>query len=126
MESNVIGFNIESEAFEPFRFDFNSTLNEALNTMVLKGTEEAIVGARLKIKLERTNKIDEVGTVRDVLVPSVIHNVKYGVKVEGGVVGGLQGEWELVADDKGRYGLRPIGDGQMSVEDYADTEAENT
>lgn len=126
MESNVVGFNIESEAFEPFRFDFNSTLNEALNTMVLKGTEEATVNARLKIKLERTNKIDDIGTVRDPLVPSVIHNVKYGVKVEGGVVGGLQGEWELVADDNGRYGLRPIDDGQMSVEDFADAEVSDT
>lgn len=126
MESDVVGFNIESEAFEPFRFDFNSTLNEALNTMILKGTEEALVSARLKIKLERTNKIDGIGTVRDVLMPSVIHNVKYGVKVEGGVVGGLQGEWELVADDNGRYGLRPIDDGQMSVEDFTNTEADNS
>lgn len=126
MESNVVGFNIESEAFEPFRFDFNSTLTEALNTMVLKGTEEALVSARLKIKLERTNKIDEIGTVRDVLVPSVIHNVKYGVKVEGGVVGGLQGEWELVSDSNGRYGLRPIDDGQMNINDFVDAKVENT
>lgn len=126
MENNVVGFNIESEAFEPFRIDFNGTMNEALNTMVLKGTEEAIVNARLKIKLERMNKIDGMGTVRDVLVPSVIHNVKYGVKVEGGIVGGLQGEWELVADNNGRYGLRPIDDGQMSIDDFHDAEVENT
>lgn len=117
MENSTMNFTIESDAFEPFRTDFNCMLAETLDNMVNKGTEEAIVNAKFKIKLSRLDKVDEMGNVHDVVCPSVIHAVRYAMKVEGNVVGGLQGDWELVTDDKGRYGLRPIDDGQISIED---------
>lgn len=126
--------NLDSDAFNAFKSDFNMILQNTIATMQQKGVEDASITVKFDILLlqqanPNVDAPDSIGE-RDITSPTFKHKVTASMKIKsekGGYVGGPN--YELVWDkDKRDYVIKPIKDNQTSIFDddyHYDPEQEN-
>lgn len=115
--------NLDSDAFNAFKSDFNMILRNTIATMQQKGVEDASITVKFDILLlqqanPNVDAPDSIGE-RDITSPTFKHKVTASMKIKsekGGYVGGP--DYELVWDkDKRDYVIKPIKDNQTSIFD---------
>ena len=115
--------NLDSDAFNAFKSDFNMILRNTLLTMQQKDVEDASITVKFDISLLKqanpnVDSPDSIGE-RDITSPTFKHKVAASMKIKaekGGYVGGS--DYELVWDkDKRDYVMKPIKDNQTSIFD---------
>ncbi len=121
--SKPMVLNLDSEAFNAFKSDFNMILRNTLATMQQKEVEDASITVKFDISLlQRVNpNVDAPDSPgeRDITSPTFKHKVAASMKIKsekGGYVGGP--DYELVWDKtKSDYVMKPIKDNQTSIFD---------
>ena len=121
--SKPMVLNLDSEAFNAFKSDFNMILRNTLSTMQQKEVEDASITVKFDISLlQRVNpNVDAPDSPgeRDITSPTFKHKVADSMKIKsekGGYVGGL--DYELVWDKtKSDYVMKPIKDNHTSIFD---------
>lgn len=115
--------NLDSDAFNAFKSDFNMILRNTLLTMQQKDVEDASITVKFDISLLKqanpnVDSPDSIGE-RDITSPTFKHKVAASMKIKsekGGYVGGP--DYELVCDkDKRDYVIKPIKDNQTCIFD---------
>lgn len=115
--------NLDSDAFNAFKSDFNMILRNTLLTMQQKDVEDASITVKFDISLLKqanpnVDSPDSIGE-RDITSPTFKHKVAASMKIKaekGGYVGGS--DYELVWDkDKRDYVMKLIKDNQTSIFD---------
>ena len=115
--------NLDSDAFNAFKSDFNMILRNTIATMQQKGVEDASITVKFDILLlqqanPNVDAPDSIGE-RDITSPTFKHKVTASMKIKsekGGYVGGP--DYELVwGKDKRDYVIKPIKDNQTSIFD---------
>lgn len=121
--SKSMVLNLDSEAFNAFKSDFNMILRNTLATMQQKEVEDASITVKFDISLlqhvnPNVDAPDSPGE-RDITSPTFKHKVAASMKIKsenGGYVGGP--DYELVWDKtKSDYVMKPIKDSQTSIFD---------
>ncbi len=121
--SKPMVLNLDSEAFNAFKSDFNMILRNTLATMQQKEVEDASITVKFDISLlQHVNpNVDAPDSPweRDITSPTFKHKVAASMKIKsekGGYVGGP--DYELVWDKtKSDYVMKPIKDNQTSIFD---------
>lgn len=126
-----MALNLESEAFNAFKADFNMILKNTLTTMQQKEVEESSITVKFDVLLMQllnpnVDSPDSSGE-RSITSPTFKHKITANMKIKtekGGAVGGR--DFELYWDrDKRDYIMRPIKDGQTSMFDDYDYDQED-
>lgn len=116
--------SLSENTFEQMKADFDSILNRTIGNMEMKGASEATVTMKLIISLEKTTTYTDHGPL-DVTRPVFKHDISSVMQVKDKKSGQLDEEMALVFDDTtGEYILRPIRDGQMTMDDIIDADYE--
>lgn len=120
MNRNDITLNMESDAFNVMRHDFNEVMNTTLRNMAKKDSDFAEVTVKLKITLmEAVQPID--GSFRNYTRPHLSHKISSVMQVRDEKSGAFTGDYELVLDKETKeYVMRPVDDEQMSLFDRED------
>lgn len=127
MLSEDIQLNIESEAFENMRTDFDTILKRTLQNLTEKGSSEATVNVKLTVKLDDypVPQAAHNSFAKTYKRPSFQHKIGSVLQIKMQEAGKFDGEYELVWDsDVQDYVLRKVVNGQTSVFDadyYAET-----
>ena len=116
---NVFDLNLNGDTFNALKSDFNMVLRKTLSNMEVKGSEEAELTVKLKIKLKKErDPFAGEGIPREMAVPKFDHKVSSVMQIKDELTGSLGGNYELVWDgERGEYILREIVDGQMNMFD---------
>lgn len=123
MNSNdILKLNINSNAFENLKADFDKVLRRTLGNMQIKESDEATLTLKLSIKLTDMEVPDF-----DAAYPNAmrkIHKLRFDHKVSSVMQikteesGHLKGEYELVWDEEAQdFVMKPIDDGQRTLFD---------
>ncbi len=122
MYKNDQKLSLNENTFAQMKEDFDSILNRTIGNMEMKGADEATVTLKLVVKLEKTTTFSETGPL-DVTRPNFKHDISSVMQVKDKKSGQLNEEMALVFDEAlGEYVLRPIRDGQMTIDDYVDAQ----
>ena len=132
MKNEVYALNLEGEAFNALKMDFNQILNALLNTMLQKESENAVITVKLKVSLSDGTAPDLAVTAyhadRDITVPKFEHNISSVVQIKDKKEGYVGGDnYEMFWDKESKcYAIRPIKASQCSLyeEDYSSGEYE--
>jgi ribosomal protein S25 len=124
--------NLESEAFNSLKMDFNNMLRKILATMTQKESENGEINIKLKITLYGTTAPDiqtsEYHADREVFCPKFEHTITSSIQIKEkatGFVGGF--DYELVWDKHlGEFVMLPVQDAQQSMFDEPDESQENS
>lgn len=124
--ANILELNINSNAFENMKEDFNAVLKRTLANMQQKGSNEAALTLKLSISLDESEVRDfdsqEPNAYRRVYKPGFDHKISSVMQIKTEKSGSFNGEYELVWDeDLEDFVMKPINNGQPSFfdEDYA-------
>lgn len=120
--NNILTLNIDSDAFESLREDFDEVLKRTLGNMQVKGGEEAALNIKIAIKLEEVTVPDfEAGTkdaTKVIHKPRFDHKVSSVMQIKTEESGSFKGEYELVWDEDAQdFIMKPIDNGQGSLFD---------
>lgn len=129
MSKNVYALNLDSDAFNSLKTDFNQILRQTLSTMLQKEGEKAELKLSLKITLTEGMAPDlqehKYESEREIIIPKFDHKISSVMQYKdekSGHVGGA--EYELVWDkDSCTYVMRPIKDAQMNLFDAVEDES---
>lgn len=121
--SKPMVLNLESEAFNAFKSDFNMILRNTLSTMQQKEVEDASISVKFDVSLiqQANPNLDAPDShgERDITSPTFKHKITANMKIKsekGGYVGGP--DYELVWDkDAKDYVMKSIKDTQTSIFD---------
>lgn len=133
MNKSAYALNLNSDAFNAFKSDFDAILKKTLNTMLQKESESAELTAKIKITLTPGTAPDlEISAYhadREITSPKFNHKISSVMQIKdekSGYVGG--NDFELVWDrEKGDYIMRAVKDAQRSLfeDDQPEEPAEN-
>jgi len=130
MKNKGHALNLQSDAFNAFKTDFNSLLKKTIYTMEQKEGEVAKISATFKISLTKDMAPDPQITAyaaeREVIIPKIEHKLKSLIQIQDERSGVLGGEkYEMVWDKKlGEYVIREIKDGP-TLFDYMNDDDED-
>ena len=121
-QQNVLALNINSEAFNAMKEDFNKILKRTLSNMEMKDSDAAEMTVKLKITLTKDEAPDfdivAYQATREVIKPSFTHKVSSVMQIKDEESGFLKGDYELVWDKElGDYVMKPIENSQRSFFD---------
>jgi hypothetical protein len=125
MNPKIFDLNLDGDAFEALKADFNAVLRKTISNMEQKGSYVAEITAKMKISLS-SERVPDLSTVnyeatRDTIVPKFEHKVSSVIQIKDEVNGSLNGRYELIWDaERGEYVMREIFDGQISMYDDDD------
>lgn len=123
MNSNdILKLNINSNAFENLKADFDKVLRRTLGNMQIKESDEATLTLKLSIKLTEMEVPDfdaaYPNAVRKIHKPRFDHKVSSVMQIKTEESGHLKGEYELVWDEEAQdFVMKPIDDGQRTLFD---------
>ena len=109
-----LDFDINSEAFENLRFDFNMVLRDLIKNMMENGDEEGVISAKVKIKI--VDLRDEInGFIKEPQIEfKTESNISRKISTESDMPGQLQMMYDE-ADKRWKMVDRIVG--QMAMED---------
>ncbi|MBR6102605.1 MAG: hypothetical protein IKP95_09265 [Ruminococcus sp.] len=117
MAEKVYDLDINSEAFNAFKLDFNAILKALLHAMSKNGAENGEIAVSLKVNIEEKDVIDR-GYQRAANVPSFDHKITSKMQFKNEKKGSLSGNFELVYDEeKNEWCIKEIRDDQISFFD---------
>ena len=117
MYANDMSLSLKSDTFSALKEDFDSILARTIGNMEMKGAEEATVTLKLGISLEKSS-VNGPNGLQDITKPSFKHDISSVMQVKDKKSGALTGDYELVWDDgEGKYVMRRIDNGQVSIFD---------
>lgn len=123
-KNKVFDLDLNSDAFNSFKSDFNTMLKAILSGMEKNEAENGEISVTMKIGLEERDIVDR-GYSRRTKVPSFSHKVVSKMQFKTEKKGALSGNFELKFDEKtGKYLLVAIDDGQTSLFDDGSTAEE--
>ena len=99
MAEKVYDLDINSEAFNAFKLDFNAILKALLHAMSKNGAENGEIAVSLKVNIEEKDVIDR-GYQRAANVPSFDHKITSKMQFKNEKKGSLSGNFELVYDEE--------------------------
>lgn len=123
MNSNdILKLNINSNAFENLKADFDKVLRRTLGNMQIKESDEATLTLKLSIKLTEMEVPDfdaaYPNAMRKIHKPRFDHKVSSVMQIKTEESGHLKGEYELVWDEEAQdFVMKPIDDGQRTLFD---------
>lgn len=123
MNSNdILKLNINSNAFENLKADFDKVLRRTLGNMQIKESDEATLTLKLSIKLTDMEVPDfdaaYPNAMRKIHKPRFDHKVSSVMQIKTEESGHLKGEYELVWDEEAQdFVMKPIDDGQRTLFD---------
>lgn len=123
MNSNdILTLNINSNAFEAMKADFDKVLRRTLGNMQVKESKDATLTVKLNINLTEVEVPDfesaYPNAMRKINKPRFDHKVSSVMQIKSEESGSLKGEYELVWDeDKQDFVMKPIDNGQRSLFD---------
>ena len=125
MKPEITALNINSEAFEPMKKDFDRVLKKTLSNMYSKQSDVAEITLKLKIALEEETAPDinegVVTGTREIIVPTLNHKLSSVMQIKEETSGTFKGNYELVYDeDAQEFVIRPVEDAQMTFGDEFD------
>lgn len=129
--STKLALNLESDAFNSFKTDFNVMLRKLLHMMESQEAEEGALNVKMTVKLEKSQARDyqqkEYEAMRDITTPTFTHKVGISMQFKDEKSGALGGNYEMVYDKElGAYVMIDIETGQTSLfNSYADEHEEN-
>lgn len=124
VKNKTFDLDLNSDAFNAFKADFNAMLKAILSGMEKNEAENGEISVTMKIGLEERDVIDR-GYQRRTMVPSFSHKVVSKMQFKTEKKGALSGNFELKFDKKtGKYYLEEISDGQTSFFDDGATAEE--
>lgn len=131
MNANVMPLSLYGETFHALKDDFDSVMNRTVGNMEMKGASEATVTIKVKVSLEKTTARDLLANgydgLRDVITPKFEHKIDSVMQVKDKKAGCSDEGYELVWDqDKKRYILREVDDGQVVMDGYEDASDSET
>ena len=120
--TDILALNINSNAFENMKSDFDKVLRRTLGNMQSKESKEATLTVKLSISLTEAKVPDldspSVDAMRIVLKPRFDHKVSSVMQIKAEESGSLKGEYELIWDDESQdFVMKPIDNGQSSLFD---------
>lgn len=125
---NQMSLNLESDAFNAYKHDFNIVLRNLLRTMEQKGADTGEVNAKMKVTLDHGSVPvygDGDGTSRMAVTPKFQHKITSTMQIKNEASGELYGEFELIWDDEiNDYVIRPMEAAQMNIFDTMDEKPE--
>lgn len=122
--TKTFDLDLNSDAFNAFKADFNSVLKAILSGMEKNEAENGEISVTMKVGLEERDVVDR-GYSRRAMVPSFSHKVVSKVQFKSEKKGSLSGNYEIKYDKKsGKYYLKEISDGQTSFFDDGSTAEE--
>ena len=117
MKEKVYDLDINSEAFNAFKLDFNAILKALLHAMQKNGAENGEISVSLKVNIEEKDVMDR-GYQRAANVPSFDHKITSKMQFKNEKKGSLSGNYELIYDeDKKEWCIKEIRDDQISFFD---------
>lgn len=122
MGNNGYELNLQSDAFNAFKSDFNKMLRQILLAMESKEAEEGTMTIKFGITLSKES-VPDFGAPypdaqRDIVNPAFEHKITSQITLKASTDGILKGQYELVWDkDANEYVIRPIDNGQMHMDD---------
>ena len=130
MENNILKLNINSNAFENMKEDFDKVLKRTLGNMQIKESDEATLTLKLNISLTEMEVPDFESefpnAMRKIHKPRFDHKVSSVMQIKTEESGHLKGEYELVWDEEAQdFVMKPIDNGQTSFDDFVQTTAES-
>ena len=119
---DIIPLDINSDAFETMKRDFDKVLKTTLENMQIRGSNEAALTLKLNIGLAQIEIPDyessEEGATRIIYKPRIDHKVNSVMSIKSEESGRLSGEYELAWDNfRQNYVLKPIDDDQIDLFD---------
>lgn len=120
-KNKIFDLDLNSDAFNAFKSDFNTMLKAILSGMEKNEAENGEITVTMKVQLEEREIVDR-GYARVTKVPSFSHKVVSKMQFKTEKKGALSGNFELRFDEvTGKYQLVAIDDGQMSLFDDGST-----
>lgn len=123
MNSNdILKLNINSNAFENLKADFDKVLRRTLGNMQIKESNEATLTLKLSVKLTEMEVPDfdaaYPNAMRKIHKPRFDHKVSSVMQIKTEESGHLKGEYELVWDEEAQdFVMKPIDNGQKTLFD---------
>lgn len=115
--SKTFDLDLNSEAFNAFKTDFNTMLKGILSEMEKNESDSGEISVTMKIGLEEREIVDR-GYTRTAMVPSFSHKVVSKMQFKNEKKGSLTGNFVLKFDSKtGKYYLEEVNDGQTTFFD---------
>lgn len=127
--NSILTLNINSNAFEAMKTDFDKVLKRTLANMQIKESDAATLTIKLNITLTETDVPDfdaaNPNAMRKIQKPRFDHKVSSVMQIKSEESGSLKGEYELVWDEEAQdFIMKPIDDGQRSFfdDDYVEVD----
>lgn len=120
--NDILTLNINSNAFEAMKTDFDKVLRRTLGNMQTKESKDATLTVKLNINLTEVEVPDfesaYPNAMRKTNKPRFDHKVSSVMQIKSEESGSLKGEYELVLDeDEQDFVMKPIDNGQRTLFD---------
>lgn len=120
MKENMI-MSIDSDAFVDLRWKFDNVLSTVLKKMKIRDSDQATITVKIDIKLTDMETVDSrtgerIHAKNPTIGYKVQHKLEY--KSESGEEGTIQSADSYLDCVDGQWMIRPIEDGQLTIEDY--------
>lgn len=128
MNKSQFVLNLNSDAFNGLKLDFNNMLRKILATMTQKESENGEITIKLKITLTEGMAPDIKNSSyhadREIFSPKFEHSITSTIQIKDKATGYVGGDdYELVWDKRqGEYVMLPVKDAQKSFFDEPDEE----
>jgi hypothetical protein len=114
--------SISSEAFTDLRWKLDNVMATVLKKMKIRDADQASITLKIDIKLTDTETVDSrTGEKLHVKNPTIGYKVNHKLeyKNESGEEGTIQAADSYLDCIDGKWVIRPVENGQMTIEDYA-------
>lgn len=121
MRNNDMVMSISSDAFIDLRWKFDNVLATVLKKMKIRDSDTASITVKMDIKLENVKTVDsKTGEYLEVKNPTISFKVNHKLeyKSEAGEEGTIQRADSFLDCIDGKWVIRPVEDGQMTITDY--------
>ena len=120
MKENM-SMSIDSDAFVDLRWKFDNVLSTVLKKMKIRDSDQATITVKIDIKLTDMETVDSrtgerIHAKNPTIGYKVQHKLEY--KSESGEEGTIQSADSYLDCVDGQWMIRPIEDGQLTIEDY--------
>lgn len=126
MENHDMQLTLKGDTFLALQDDFDAILNRTIGNMEMKSADEATLTLKLKITLEKRSArsfSSGFDSAREIIKPAFAHEISSVMQVKDKKSGALTGDYELMWDEmEGKYVMRCIDDGQVSMDDVIDAD----
>ena len=111
---------LSADTFNGFKTDFDQTLRKLLSDMERLDSDEATIGIKIAVTLEKGKERDFEATgidaMKDITKPTFKHDISTTIQVKNKIGGSLGGNMKMVWDrDLCQYVMQEIDNGQQSL-----------